>query len=139
LKIRELLLNRRIQQPDILYQTAPKNITENKIPLPATCPKKILINNIRRVNKNNKDDTRIFDENGKEVNVGNISCPFRHNAYQYRSKEKGIKREAESSLCGKFLRTENYNMVCMDCHGLDALVKYEYFHDPYKCAKTAGK
>jgi len=27
----------------------------------------------------------------------------------------------------------------MDCHGLDALIKYEYFHDPDKRVETIGK
>jgi hypothetical protein len=44
------------------------------------------------------------------------------------------KDDPEGNLTGKFLRTESYNMVCMDCHGLDALIKYEYFHDPDKRA-----
>ena len=92
-----------------------------------------------RVNKDDKSYTLIFDENGKEVNVGNISCPSCHNAHQWSSKEKGIKRETESNLFGKFLRTESYNMVCMDCHGLDALIKYEYFHDPDKRVETFGE
>jgi len=58
-----------------------KNLAANTIPLIATHPKKKLINNIMRVNKDNKKYTLIFDENGKEVNVGNISCPFCHNVH----------------------------------------------------------
>ena len=112
------------------------NVAANKIPLIATHPANKLINNIMRVNKDNKNYTLIFDNNGKEVNVGNLSCPSCHNAHQWSSKEKGIKRATESNLIGKFLRTESYNMVCMDCHGLDALIKYEYFHDPEKRAET---
>jgi len=108
------------------------NVAANKIPLIATHPANKLINNIMRVNKDNKNYTLIFDNNGKEVNVGNLSCPSCHNAHQWSPKDKGIKRETESNLFGKFLRTESYNMVCMDCHGLDALIKYEYFHDPEK-------
>ena len=116
-----------------------KNIAENKIPLIATHPAKKLINNIMRVNKDNKNYTLLFDKNGKEVNVGNLSCPSCHNAHQWSAKEKENNRKTERNLFGKFLRTESYNMVCMDCHGPDALIKYEYFHDPDKRTETIGK
>jgi len=115
------------------------NIAKNKIPLIATHPAKKLINNIMRVNKDNKNFTLIFDKNGKEVNVGNLSCPSCHNAHQWSPKEEGIKGESERKLFGKFLRTESYNMVCMDCHGLDAIIKYEYFHNPVIRAETSGE
>ena len=115
------------------------NVAANKIPLIATHPANKLINNIMRVNKDNKNYTLIFDKDGKEVNVGNISCPSCHNTHQWSPQEKGTKREMESNLYGKFLRTESYNMVCMDCHGLDALIKYEYFHDPEKRAEAMGE
>jgi len=109
-----------------------KNVAENKIPLIATHPAKKLIININRVNKDNKNYTLLFDKNGEEVNVGNLSCPSCHNAHQWSNKEKGVKSKTEGSLFGKFLRSESYKMVCMDCHGLEALLKYVYFHDPDK-------
>jgi hypothetical protein len=88
------------------------------------------------VNKDNKNYTLLFDKNGEEVNVGNLSCPSCHNAHQWSFKEKGIKDKTENSLSGKFLRAESYNMICKDCHGFDALIKYEYFHNPDKRAST---
>lgn len=91
------------------------------------------------VNKDNKNYTLIFDENGKEVNVGNISCPSCHNTHQWNPESRVAKDDPEGNLTSKFLRTLNYNMVCMDCHGLDALIKYEYFHNPDKRVETIGK
>ena len=107
-----------------------------KIPPIATHPEKKLINNIMQINKDNKNYTLIFDENGKEVNVGNISCPSCHNTHQWSPENRIAKDDPEKKLTGKFLRTLSYKMVCKDCHGLDALLKYEYFHDPDKRAKT---
>jgi hypothetical protein len=49
------------------------------------------------------------------------------------------KDDPKGNLTGKCLRTESYNMVCKDCHGLDALLKYEYFHDADKRVETIGK
>jgi predicted CXXCH cytochrome family protein len=108
------------------------NIAKNKVPLIATHPAKKLIINIDRVNRDNKNYTLLFDKNGEEVNVGNLSCPSCHNAHQWSFKENGIKDKTENNLSGKFLRAESYNMVCKDCHGFEALIKYEYFHNPEK-------
>lgn len=115
-----------------------KNAGE-KIPPIATHPEKKLINNIMQINNNNKNYTLLFDENGKEVNVGNLSCPSCHNAHQWNSENRIAKDDPDMKLTGKFLRTLSYKMVCMDCHGLDALLKYEYFHDPDKRDKPIGE
>ena len=115
------------------------NIAKNKVPLIATHPANKLINNIMWVNKDNKNYTLIFDKNGNEVNVGNLACPSCHNAHQWSPTEKGKKGEAEGNSFGKFLRTESYNMVCKDCHGLDAIIKYEYFHNPDIRTETGRK
>jgi len=115
------------------------NSAGKKIPRIATHPEKKLINNIMRVNKDNKNYTLIFDKDGKEVNVGNLSCPSCHNVHQWNPENRVAKDDPEGKLTGKFLRTLSHKMVCMDCHGLDALIKYEYFHDPDKRVETIGK
>jgi predicted CXXCH cytochrome family protein len=114
-------------------------IAEKKIPRIAIHPEKKLINNIMRMNKDNKNYTLIFDKNGKEVNVGNLSCPSCHNAHQWSPENRNAKVDLERKLTGKFLRTLSYKMVCMDCHGLDALIRYEYFHDTDKRTEAVGK
>ena len=116
-----------------------KNIAENKIPRIATHPENKLIDNIMYVNKYKKNYTLIFDKNGKEANVGNLSCPSCHNAHQWSQDQNGINKGIKGNLYGKFLRSKSYNMVCKDCHGSDALIKYEYFHDPAKRADTSGE
>jgi len=116
-----------------------RNIAAKKVPRIATHPANKLINNIMRVNKDNKNYTLLFDKNGKEVNVGNLSCPSCHNAHQWNPENRMAKDDSEGNFTGKFLRTESYNMVCMDCHGLDALIKYEYFHDPGKRVEIFGE
>ena len=115
------------------------NIAAKKVPRIATHPANKLINNIMWVSKDNKNYTLIFDKKGKEVNVGNLSCPSCHNAHQWSPENRIAKDDPEENFTGKFLRTESYDMVCMDCHGLDALLKYEYFHDPDKRTKTIGE
>lgn len=106
---------------------------ENKIPLIATHPEERLINNIMRNDRSAIDFAPIYDKRtGKETNVGNISCPSCHNAHQWSPlvKEKGHYKNLEGNATNSFLRNVSYNNICIDCHGLDALFRYKYFHDP---------
>ncbi|MBI5196366.1 MAG: hypothetical protein HZA10_08590 [Nitrospirae bacterium] len=115
------------------------NIAEKKIPPVATHPERKLINNILRSNRLAIDYTPIYDKNGREVNVGNISCPSCHNAHQWSplAKQKGAGKNLEGDVTTSFLRNVSYNNICIDCHGLDALFRYKYFHDPHERVETA--
>ncbi len=109
------------------------NIAEKKIPPIATHPEDRLINNLTRSNRGAIDYVPIYDKKtGEEVNVGNISCPTCHNAHQWSPlfKEKGRNKNLEGNATNSFLRNVSYNNICIDCHGLDALFRYKYFHDP---------
>ena len=108
------------------------SIAEQKIPAIATHPEDRLINNILRCERGAIDFTPIYDEDGKEINVGNISCPSCHNAHQWSPlvKQKGVGKNLEGKATNSFLRNVSYNNICIDCHGLDALFRYKYFHDP---------
>lgn len=108
------------------------NIAENKIPIIAIHPEDRLINNIMRCNRLAIDYTPLYDEKGKEVTVGNISCPSCHNAHQWSPlvKQKGAGKNIEGHVTDSFLRNVSYNNICIDCHGLDALFRYKYFHNP---------
>lgn len=107
---------------------------EDKIPRIATHPEEKLINNRMRIQRGEKDYTPLFDEDGKEVVVGNISCPSCHNAHQWSPllKKKGSYENIEGRAVDSFLRTTSYNTVCRDCHGIEALYRYIYFHSPDK-------
>ena len=108
-------------------------IAKNKIPVIATHPEERLINNVLRSNRQSIDFSPIYDrKTGAEVNVGNISCPSCHNAHQWSPlvKEKGTNKNLEGNATNSFLRNVSYNNICIDCHGLDALFRYKYFHDP---------
>ncbi len=109
------------------------NPAENKIPMIATHPEERLVNNIMRNDRSKLDFAPIFDKRtGKETNVGNISCPSCHNAHQWSPllQAKGEYKNIEGSATNSFLRNLSYNNICIDCHGLDALFRYKYYHDP---------
>lgn len=106
---------------------------QNKIPTIATHPEERLINNVFRNNRFAIDFAPIYDKiSGKETNVGNISCPTCHNAHQWSPlvKAKGENKNLEGNATNSFLRNVSYNNICIDCHGLDAIFRYKYYHDP---------
>lgn len=106
------------------------NIAEKKVPQIATHPDEKLISNVIQFYRDKKNYTPIFDNNGSEVNVGNLSCPSCHNAHQWSIKTAGVKKNPGKLGTGKFLRTKSYNTVCKNCHGVDSLFRYQYFHVP---------
>jgi predicted CXXCH cytochrome family protein len=107
-------------------------VAETKLPLIATHPSERLINNIMRNDRLELDYAPIFDRDGNEVNVGNISCPTCHNAHQWSPlvKQKGSGLNLEGNATNSFLRNVSYDNICIDCHGLDALFRYKYYHNP---------
>lgn len=77
------------------------------------------------------DKTPVFSLDGKRKDVGIISCPSCHDPHQWRGSKygKGPGKEVEGSSMTSFLRkTSIGKVVCADCHGLDALFRYQYFH-----------
>ena len=109
-----------------------KGIAEKKTPGIVTHPLGKLINNTSRSNKAAIDYAPLYDNSGKEVNVGDISCSTCHNAHQWDplSKQIGTGKNLEGNAINSFLRNVSYNNICADCHGLDALFRYKYFHNP---------
>jgi predicted CXXCH cytochrome family protein len=115
------------------------NMAEKKVPLITTHPAGKLINNIIRFNKNKTGYTPIFDQNGRETNVGEISCPSCHNAHQWspfphNRTDPQIPKDNEMDKF-RFLRNMSYNTVCINCHGPQALYRYLYFHSQDKRKK----
>ncbi|MES9991787.1 MAG: cytochrome c3 family protein [Candidatus Thiodiazotropha sp.] len=73
----------------------------------------------------------MFSTSGRQSDVGFISCPTCHNAHQWEaSKEQmGSGKNEEGDVLSSFLRlnsTERF--ICADCHGLDSIFRYKYFH-----------
>ena len=114
-------------------------IAANKIPLIATHPEGKLVNNIIRYKREKRNYTLIFDKYGNEVNFGNIACPSCHNAHKWSNDAKKVTDNPGGELKGKFLRVKVYDIICIDCHGPDALLKYQNFHDPDKRGKSISR
>ena len=104
----------------------------NKIPLIASHPKNRIVNVGRNV-KGRPNYFPLFDRtSGAPVVVGEISCPTCHNVHQWSpgSPTKGQGVNVEGNATNSFLRTQSATLMCMDCHGVDALFRFKFFHDP---------
>ena len=112
------------------------NMAAKKVPPVAFHPPGKLITNVMRFNKGGTGYTPIFAPDGKERNVGNLSCPSCHNAHQWgisvENGATGKKSQGNGTKSFRFLRTMSYNGVCSDCHGPEGFYRYLYFHDPEK-------
>ena len=114
---------------------------EKKIPLTATHPAGKLITNVMRSYHRQSGFTPIFDEDGRQRTVGDLSCPSCHNVHQWspfvieRNKAKNPEETGSGRTRYKFLRNMSYDTVCADCHGREGLFRYLYFHDPDKRSK----
>lgn len=75
----------------------------------------------------------VFNENGIATHIGQITCLTCHNPHQWRPdvNKTGNGTNQEGDIRSSFLRLQRSDtFVCADCHGLDALYRYKYFHLP---------
>ncbi len=89
----------------------------------------------------------VFTVDGKRVPVGRITCPTCHDPHRWNPARarRGDGRRHEGTVLDSFLRhaaTEGF--LCSDCHGLDSLFRYKYFHwpasrEPHSLYEEAGK
>lgn len=108
-----------------------KGPAKNKIPEVSTHPKeKIIV--LKKDLKGNPYHFPLFDEtSGEPVNAGNISCPSCHNVHQWspRFPAKGSGVNVEGNATNSFLRARASSLPCKDCHGIDGLFRFKYFHE----------
>jgi predicted CXXCH cytochrome family protein len=114
---------------------------KSKIPKVDFHPDDLLINNIGRDVKHQPNYFPLYDkQTGEHASVGNISCPSCHDVHRwdplFARKGKGV--NAEGSATNSFLRAQTYSLLCIDCHGLDALFRFKYYHDPEDRVEQTG-
>jgi predicted CXXCH cytochrome family protein len=116
------------------------NMAEDKIPPAASHPKGELIDNIFTFNQQSTGYIKLFDNDFKEVNVGDLSCSSCHSFYRWnhRDRKPGPGRRVEGNADTSFLRTSSDKTVCIDCHGETAIWRYIYFHSLEKREMLKG-
>ena len=72
----------------------------------------------------------VYDEKGRKVDAGLLSCPTCHNPHIWSATKPGpgSGKLVEGNARNSFLRFRSRNNICRNCHGLDSLVRYKYFH-----------
>jgi predicted CXXCH cytochrome family protein len=109
---------------------------EQKQPRTSKHPKdtKIWSQKLRtRYGKKVDTELPVYDENGVTDSMGTITCSTCHDAHRWwAGKDKeGPGENTEGDVASSFLRaTHTSNMVCVECHGKEALFRYKYFHSP---------
>jgi predicted CXXCH cytochrome family protein len=79
----------------------------------------------------NIESIPMFSGSGRQSDIGFISCPTCHNPHQWQanSDNKGNGENEEGDVLSSFLRLQTTEgFICADCHGLDSLFRYKYFH-----------
>ena len=108
---------------------------ESKIPRKVMRPhNKLLWSNRIRMGKDypqSLPDIPVFDNRGNRVNVGRLRCASCHNPHVWDADKprEGRGTRLEGDVTNSFLRNPSSNrIVCADCHGVDAIIRYKYFH-----------
>ncbi len=107
----------------------------SKVPKVSTHPEKQLIANPGRNIKGKENYFPLFDKaTGASKTVGDIACASCHDVHQWEPKQPlpGTGNNLEGNATNSFLRMQTYNMICKDCHGLDSLFRFKYYHDSKK-------
>jgi predicted CXXCH cytochrome family protein len=108
---------------------------KSKIPLVSTHPEKQLIANPGRDVEGRANYFPLFNEDtGELITISDIACASCHDVHQWDPKinSMGSGNNIEGRTNNSFLRMQTYNMICKDCHGLDALFRFKYYHDSSK-------
>lgn len=106
-------------------------IAEAKQPVKARHPKEVtVIATTRYARAGARSDFPVFDAEGKRSDMGKITCPTCHNPHQWKAGEQkeGPGKMVEGDAVSSFLRNPSEHAMCADCHGLDSLFRYKYFH-----------
>ncbi len=73
----------------------------------------------------------LFDKDGNNSEAGAISCPTCHDPHRWSSDvelERGTGQNEEGNSRSSFLRERSKFGLCSNCHGMDALFRYKFFH-----------
>ncbi len=107
----------------------------SKLPKVSTHPEKQLIANPGRNTRGKENYFPLFDNaSGAAKTVGDIACASCHDVHQWDPKQPvpGTGNNLEGKATTSFLRMQTYNMIYKDCHGLDSLFRFKYYHDARK-------
>ncbi len=109
---------------------AEQGVAAEKVPPVSTHPDTIIIDK----GSDNHDSKRVFPlfdkKTGAPVKAGNMSCPSCHDVHHWTrdaaAEQEGTRTAGNATT--SFLRPLIHERVCKDCHGIDSLFQFKYFH-----------
>ncbi len=101
-----------------------------KVPVKGSHPAKVNVISNPKGQREHGGDFPVFTPDGVRTGSGIITCPTCHNAHQWDplKAEEGEGWNVEGDARNSFLRNASDFLLCADCHGLDSLFRYKYFH-----------
>lgn len=109
-----------------------KDIGSAKVPVVDSHPEGMLITSVGRNIRGKANYFPLFhSKTGKMVTVGDIACASCHDVHRWDPKVEGpgAGKNLEGRTTDSFLRMQTYSLMCIDCHGLDALFRFKYYHN----------
>jgi len=109
-------------------------IAQKKVPEKAEHPGYVLAwdGDMRDPEMRSITNLPVFRDDGRRAMLGYISCPTCHNVHQWSARKPGVEgsgKNEEGDVFNSFLRMKSTeDVLCADCHGLDAIFRYKYFH-----------
>ncbi len=118
-----------LPQEQVCFSCHTKNgIAKNKVVTEFSHPRNVIITELYRPGQNFY--APVYDEKGRKVEAGLLSCPTCHDPHVWSATDPrpGSGKPVEGNARNSFLRFRSKNEICRNCHGLDSLVRYKYFH-----------
>ena len=110
---------------------SPNGAAAAKVPAISSHPDTLFVS-IWESGKREAQPFPFFDtKTGRLSAVGNISCPSCHDVHHWspNSIQVGVQKNIEGDVMTSFLRPHVPDRVCRQCHGLDGLFVFKYFHN----------
>ena len=104
----------------------------SKVPVISSHPDTLFISIWER-SKGEPQPFPFFDtKTGRLSAVGNISCPSCHDVHHWEPNpiQVRVQTNIEGDATTSFLRPHVPDRVCRQCHGLDGLFVFKFFHNP---------
>jgi len=122
-----------------------KGAAANKVPMISTHPETLIISTYKPFSGKLPGFPIFNKTTGRLMKVGNMSCPSCHDAHHWGGDSpltgsSDVNREGDAST--SFLRPHVPDRICKQCHGIEGLFVYKYFHkeaERKKIKQPAGK